>query len=720
MASRAVHAICISCASLLAGCIEPDPSYCDPRKPCAAGKRCNTATHTCEPAPPDAAPSDALRDAGLADRPLLTESGKVMLGGPCGTEDSVCDSELCVDGVCCEARCDGACRSCALPGKLGLCALAGSGADPRGSCGSGACAGTCDGKGSCTAFPDITTPCGSPSCASGKLTQSYCDGKGACTPRTTDCEAGHYCDGVSCKPKKSNGVACAGPEECTSGICTSTEKVCCDAACAGECETCAGKTTCSPRPASTPCGTKQPYCDDTPTTSAVKAQRCDAAKSCAVVTVTACDPYRCVTSGGTPACSTSCASHAGCTTGLCDLLDAKNTCPASSGLCYADQKACPGVGAGTQASPHCKIQSCLDALKPYVAIADGTYYENLALKAAAHLVSTGTTGPLHAGGLPQANVAKVQLRPGAASTPGIDLASFAAQIHGLDVRHASTGSGALLFARPGSSLALQTSHLAECKGIADAAIFVQNASATLTDVAIDGCPTGVKSEGVGARSLTKTSIGAFCGTGIYQDGGSLKLRDVLIAWNTGDAVFAYKVALDIDRARIGANTGWGMSLQNNSSGLITNTQVNDNGKGGIYLYFNSSALELHNMTIANNSGKEMQCDTHASGVNAIVTNSILWDKNDSSNSWSDKCTFNHSDVRATSGTAPGTGNVSVDPQFDSANTAHPYSIVGTSPCVDAGTDSGLPPFTLDLAGNPRSVDKIPGGAKIDQGAFEVQ
>ena len=43
-------------------------------------------------------------------------------GAACNGEDE-CQSRICVDGVCCQTECAGACRSCAVPGKQGTSAL---------------------------------------------------------------------------------------------------------------------------------------------------------------------------------------------------------------------------------------------------------------------------------------------------------------------------------------------------------------------------------------------------------------------------------------------------------------------------------------------------------------------------------------------------------------------------------------------------------------------
>lgn len=70
------------------------------------------------------------------------DPGGDPLGTPCDSGDS-CESGLCGDGRCCDARCDEACLACDLDGLEGSC-------QPRPAGGTNiACAGICDGGGSC-------------------------------------------------------------------------------------------------------------------------------------------------------------------------------------------------------------------------------------------------------------------------------------------------------------------------------------------------------------------------------------------------------------------------------------------------------------------------------------------------------------------------------------------------------------------------------------------
>jgi hypothetical protein len=128
----------------------------------------------------------------------------------------------CVDGYCCDTSCTGQCQACDVSGAEGVCTYV-VGSPPHGS--RTACSPflVCGAGGVCT-----TTCASDAACA----TTAYCD-SGAASP--------------TCVARKSNGAACAGSNQCTSGNCV--DGVCCDLACAGQCVACdvAGSVgTCSP------------------------------------------------------------------------------------------------------------------------------------------------------------------------------------------------------------------------------------------------------------------------------------------------------------------------------------------------------------------------------------------------------------------------------------------------------------------------------------------
>ena len=294
---------------------------------------------------------------------LAGQCSKKALGAACagGTE---CVSGLCQQGVCCSSSCTGTCRSCAIAGSAGTCALVPVGADPLAQCadnGAASCGtdGSCDGAGGCRLYT-AGTACAASTCTGVTFTPARtCNGAGTClagTPTTcdpyvcgaggacrtscastADCNAPSTCSGGSCG-KKSIGVACAAPAECNSGLCE--QGFCCSSACAGIRQSCAlGGTlgTCTSVPAgqdplgqcadqgAASCGTDG-FCNGsgacrlqaTGTTCAAStcsgttftpARTCNGTGTCQTSTPTTCGAYICGAGG---ACLATCTSNAQC------------------------------------------------------------------------------------------------------------------------------------------------------------------------------------------------------------------------------------------------------------------------------------------------------------------------------------------------------------------------------------------------------------------------
>jgi hypothetical protein len=189
------------------------------------------------------------------------------LGWPCDVAKD-CDTQLCVDGYCCDDLCDpteprNKCRACNVPGIEGRCVVALDGTDPRGSCAEEApstCGqdGTCDGRGQCRKWLSGTA-CSTPSCSAGSISYARaCDGQGGCAPAAppiscgpfdcantsacaifcsvaVGCASGAACTLGSCGAR-ALGQECSGAADCASGHCA--EGVCCQTACAGTCRAC--------------------------------------------------------------------------------------------------------------------------------------------------------------------------------------------------------------------------------------------------------------------------------------------------------------------------------------------------------------------------------------------------------------------------------------------------------------------------------------------------
>ena len=230
---------------------------------------------------------------------LITEGASAAgaLGVTC-SKPADCDSNHCVDGVCCSTACSGACESCSAllkasgkhagtcgPTRVAMDPDNDCDAEPQATCGrTGYCDGSaakcqlypqgtscgtdnlcslanvqgtvCNGAGTC-AIQSTAIPCGggqykclpsSPPDAGNCTPASPCPGTCASPCKTTkDCaKAGEDCVNGTCRGKLPPGAACASPGDCVSGFCV--EGVCCATACTESCESCAqpGKLgTCS-------------------------------------------------------------------------------------------------------------------------------------------------------------------------------------------------------------------------------------------------------------------------------------------------------------------------------------------------------------------------------------------------------------------------------------------------------------------------------------------
>lgn len=141
--------------------------------------------------------------------------------------DGDCLSNICADGVCCNARCGGMCQACNLTGQAGTCASVASGKnDPHRICqntGAASCGtnGQCDGKGGCLRYP-VGTTCDSAQClAHAIIGIKKCDATGSCTATsTTDC-APYRCNpaDTTCFSTCTSDAECASGSSCRGGHC---------------------------------------------------------------------------------------------------------------------------------------------------------------------------------------------------------------------------------------------------------------------------------------------------------------------------------------------------------------------------------------------------------------------------------------------------------------------------------------------------------------------
>jgi hypothetical protein len=374
--------------------------------PSCAGDRLNTAG-TCDGAgtckPPGVQDCPPFRCAAGACNTICTSDADCVAGiacvnGSCGlkqdgntcTKGTDCKSGFCVDGVCCNEACSGACRSCALAGAAhGKCTpLAAGSADSRNVCkdqGAASCGndGRCDGAGACRKYR-VGTVCAGEKCASNVYTPpATCNSTGQCVaPATlacapfacngakcfdacttnTNCSPGNVCNGNSCG-KKLPGAGCSANAECASNVCA--QGVCCATTCNASCKSCnlpgsLGVCTNVPTGTTDPkaicvdmgaasCGTNgrcaagacQKYaagtkCKDSTcpasTVNFTGQSTCDGAGKCNTPATTSCFPFACGAAVCKSTCTANadCAPNATCINGSCGLKPKGAACNANA------------------------------------------------------------------------------------------------------------------------------------------------------------------------------------------------------------------------------------------------------------------------------------------------------------------------------------------------------------------------------------------------------
>jgi alpha-tubulin suppressor-like RCC1 family protein len=187
-------------------------------------------------------------------------SGKCALdAGAACTENIVCSTGFCVNGVCCNEACSGICQACTAAlkgeGSDGTCGEIAIGTDPANECAGGTCSGTigCSMAGNgavCTSG----NQCASGHCADGICCDSACSGTcdactaakkgsgldGACGPIANGSDPDNECVNGACDGASTcrldNAQICSGDPQCLSGFCV--DGYCCNNSCNGTCVAC--------------------------------------------------------------------------------------------------------------------------------------------------------------------------------------------------------------------------------------------------------------------------------------------------------------------------------------------------------------------------------------------------------------------------------------------------------------------------------------------------
>jgi hypothetical protein len=283
---------CVDIAGLGNPCDPTGASTCATGTSCVATSPGASTGYCCDKSPTECDPTKGFSCA------LVGFEGHCLKkqGATCGA-DSECGSAMCVDGVCCDARCDGQCEACDVvgaSGNKGTCTpvtgkphgMRAACEAPAGEpCKSAACSGKETDTKSCTAFVGSETSCIEASCADGKLTPSAtCDGKGGCATSTpVDC-GGFTCDaaGKACK------TSCTADTDCKTGF------------------------VCDPKGGK--CVRINAHCEGDVSVANDTGDKQD------------CAPYHCQPNGS---CGTTCASSSDCQVGVCDTSSSQ--CVADSG-----------------------------------------------------------------------------------------------------------------------------------------------------------------------------------------------------------------------------------------------------------------------------------------------------------------------------------------------------------------------------------------------------
>jgi MYXO-CTERM domain-containing protein len=312
---------------------------------------------------------------------------KIEDGGAC-SRAAECESGFCVDGVCCNSRCDGQCEACNVGGKRGTCsAVTGAPVGSRPACaGSGDCAGSCDGelRSACT-YPGRDTPCRAAGCTDGVATiAAVCNGRGACPAADqiecpsgvcegpvcsgdecvidAHCPDGEYCVAATCQPKLPPGGQCTDDTDCASGYCT--DGVCCDSACLGQCEACdvpGSEGTCSPVPAGeAPHGTRAACTSD----GSVCGGSCDGVNTegCSYPVGDVCRPGSCddANTGSIAIVEATCQGNGRCPT-LAQQACGQYACTASNGQCDGP---CANDPDACAEGEYCSAGICVEKRQP--------------------------------------------------------------------------------------------------------------------------------------------------------------------------------------------------------------------------------------------------------------------------------------------------------------------------------------------------------------------
>lgn len=370
------------------------------------------------------------------------------VSGSCGTKPmgavcaaaAECSSNFCVDGICCESACQGACLTCGLSSSPGRCVNVAAGRDdPHKQCkdtGVASCGtdGKCDGSGACRRYGGDTL-CSSEICNSGSYTPpAMCSASGQClAPSSRSCFP-YVCNGSRCFTSCTQNSQCVSPNTCVNGSCGlkpagascsgaseckaapdgkqyCSQGVCCNSPCSGTCQACnvngsvgicssvpngTADKTCPNKGVST-CGTngtcRNGACDVYQTNNQCKAPSCSGTATS--LSAAFCDGRGSACPGqGTVQCN---AFTCDTSTGLCRTTCSDSSQCVSPNVCNTMTHSCGKAGNGASCTDPtlCQSGNCVEGVCCDTACSSAATGVCQSCKVANHL---GTCTPVPSGG----------------------------------------------------------------------------------------------------------------------------------------------------------------------------------------------------------------------------------------------------------------------------------------------------------------------------------